>query len=380
MANWLKPAITDLYTQVLDWLKARDTDLAKGLDPAAVTVDNPEAGFLRYASANRRWEKYDGTSWGALSTSYAINADTASKWQTPRTLTLAGGVTGSVSWDGSANATITATVTQGAGSGFNADLLDGQHGAYYADIAARLGYSPVQQGTGIGQTANIVKIGWSAGGKLKATVDSSDLGALAFEGWTASYVASAIASKANDSGTYSGLNVGYATSAGNADTVDGWHRDDLRAWGNLTGKPNTISGYGITDALVYNNWGTYNINITGSSSYATSAGTAAYVTNITTAQVLAAIAGASAGDVGTHVFGTINGGGVAFGGVYAGSSIIPSGVYHTSMLALDTAGSGNSSALVTGGGYLSGSWRAMGTENHYIGTQYARATLFLRIA
>lgn len=30
----------------------------------------------------------------------------------------------------------------GAGSGINADLLDGQHGAWYADIAARLGYVP----------------------------------------------------------------------------------------------------------------------------------------------------------------------------------------------------------------------------------------------
>ena len=78
MANWIKPLITDLYTQVLDWLKDRDTDLAKGLDPAAVTVENPQAGFIRYSSANRRWEKFDGTSWAPLATSYAINADTAS--------------------------------------------------------------------------------------------------------------------------------------------------------------------------------------------------------------------------------------------------------------------------------------------------------------
>ena len=35
--------------------------------------------------------------------------------------------------------------------------------------------------------------------------------------------------------------VNYAASAGNADTVDGWHRDDLRAWGNLTGVPSTFS-------------------------------------------------------------------------------------------------------------------------------------------
>lgn len=237
MANWLKPAITDIYTQVLDWLKARDTDLAKGLDPAAVTVDNPEAGFIRYASAARRWEKFNGTSWAPLASSYAINADTASKWQTPRTVTLAGGATGSVALDGSANITLTAAIVQGPGSGLNADLLDGQHGGYYADIAARLGYTPVQQGTGIGQTSNTVKIGWSAGSKLKATVDSTDFGAIALESWVSTYFATAIAGKANDSGTYSGLNVGYATSAGNADTVDGWHRDDIRAWGNLTGKP-----------------------------------------------------------------------------------------------------------------------------------------------
>lgn len=43
--------------------------------------------------------------------------------------------------------------------------------------------------------------------------------------------------KANTSGDYPLLNVGNATSAGNADTVDGWHRDDIRAWGNLLNKP-----------------------------------------------------------------------------------------------------------------------------------------------
>lgn len=31
----------------------------------------------------------------------------------------------------------------GAGSGLDADQLDGQHGAWYADIAARLGYTPL---------------------------------------------------------------------------------------------------------------------------------------------------------------------------------------------------------------------------------------------
>lgn len=39
----------------------------------------------------------------------------------------------------------------------------------------------------------------------------------------------------------SNFSVNYAKSAGNADTVDGWHRDDIRAWGNITGKPSTFT-------------------------------------------------------------------------------------------------------------------------------------------
>ncbi|CCA91315.1 hypothetical protein [Novosphingobium sp. PP1Y] len=68
----------------------------------------------------------------------------------------------------------------GSGSGLDADLLDGQQGSYYADIPARLGYTPVQQGGGIGQGTNKIYIGWS-GARLKATVDSTDQGALVTE-------------------------------------------------------------------------------------------------------------------------------------------------------------------------------------------------------
>nr|WP_304931165.1 phage tail protein [Pseudomonas savastanoi] len=46
---------------------------------------------------------------------------------------------------------------------------------YY--LQTKLGYTPVQQGTGIGQQGNSVKIGWSSSG-LKATVDETDLGTL----------------------------------------------------------------------------------------------------------------------------------------------------------------------------------------------------------
>ena len=66
-----------------------------------------------------------------------------------------------------------------------------------AAIDAALGFTPVQQGTGVGQLTNTVRIGWSTSG-LKVTVDATDLGVfatqafvLANQGGFASYVVSA---------------------------------------------------------------------------------------------------------------------------------------------------------------------------------------------
>jgi hypothetical protein len=47
-------------------------------------------------------------------------------------------------------------------------------------IQPPLGFTPVQQGTGIGQQNNTVKLGWG-NGRLLATVDSLDLGQFVFE-------------------------------------------------------------------------------------------------------------------------------------------------------------------------------------------------------
>lgn len=85
---------------------------------------------------------------------------------------------GALFWSGN---TLWHAGNDGSGSGLDADLLDGQHGAYYTNIPARLGYTPVQAGTGVGQLANTIKIGWSAANKLKATVDVTDLGDFVFE-------------------------------------------------------------------------------------------------------------------------------------------------------------------------------------------------------
>ena len=53
-----------------------------------------------------------------------------------------------------------------------------------------LGFIPVQQGTGINQSGNTVKIGYDNNGGLLATVDNTNLGNIAFQSWVENYVSS----------------------------------------------------------------------------------------------------------------------------------------------------------------------------------------------
>ncbi|MBY4831079.1 hypothetical protein [Burkholderia dolosa] len=57
-----------------------------------------------------------------------------------------------------------------------------------ANYQPKLGYTPVQQGTGAGQGTNAVKIGWAKDGSgLRVTVDANDLGLLAFASQLSAY-------------------------------------------------------------------------------------------------------------------------------------------------------------------------------------------------
>lgn len=126
--------------------------------------------------------------------------------------TFSGGtnVSGALTLNG---AGVWSSANDGAGSGMDADLLDGQDGSWYADITGRLGYKPVQQGTGVGQLGNIVKIGW-AGTRLKATVDTTDQGNFVFD----THVLDVW--RASNDGSGSGLD---------ADMLDGKHATSF-AW------------------------------------------------------------------------------------------------------------------------------------------------------
>lgn len=117
MANWNQPSLTDTYANFLTYLKDRDVDLAKGLDPAKVTVTNPATDSIRWNSANNKWEKFNGTAWADLSATYAIAisglAGSATKLATARTLSVSIVTTAPTNptFDGQADKTLQAQLT-----------------------------------------------------------------------------------------------------------------------------------------------------------------------------------------------------------------------------------------------------------------------------
>lgn len=66
MADFATLASSTGYLALLAAISARDQDLAKGLDPAFSTVTTPQTNSVRFNSANKRWETYNGTTWVEL--------------------------------------------------------------------------------------------------------------------------------------------------------------------------------------------------------------------------------------------------------------------------------------------------------------------------
>jgi hypothetical protein len=70
MANWSNPTLTSTYTNFLAELKARDEDLALQFD--GTTSSNLANGTIRWSSTANRWQKWNGTSWAELTSTYAL--------------------------------------------------------------------------------------------------------------------------------------------------------------------------------------------------------------------------------------------------------------------------------------------------------------------
>jgi hypothetical protein len=103
MANHNLPTLTSTYANFVQEMDARMDDISIGFDPALTTVTNQATGTIRWVASTNKWEKWSGSAWGDLSTTYAIsiggNAATATK------LTNARNING-VAFDGTQNITV----------------------------------------------------------------------------------------------------------------------------------------------------------------------------------------------------------------------------------------------------------------------------------
>lgn len=73
MANWADLSVSSAYATLVQSINDRDIDAAKAFDPAKVTVSNPKTDTVRWSSASRKWEIFNGSAWVDLAQSYAIN-------------------------------------------------------------------------------------------------------------------------------------------------------------------------------------------------------------------------------------------------------------------------------------------------------------------
>lgn len=107
-ANWNLPTTASLYADVIDVFNSKLQDAALGFD---TTATNLPTNSIRWSSANLKWQKYNGSSWGDLATAYNITATAANAWSTARNLAVIGDASGTfASVNGSAPVTATLTL------------------------------------------------------------------------------------------------------------------------------------------------------------------------------------------------------------------------------------------------------------------------------
>lgn len=90
MANWSLPTEDSLYTDVLDFISYRLNDAATGF-PTTGTYLNLPNGTIRFNSTISKWEKWSGTAWADLSTTYAISISGTASNVTGTVLAIKGG-------------------------------------------------------------------------------------------------------------------------------------------------------------------------------------------------------------------------------------------------------------------------------------------------
>lgn len=111
MASHSQLSVTENYTSLLETrIEGRMQDQARMFDPATSSPTNLINNAIRWSSASNKWQKWNGTTWLDLTSTFAIsisgNSATATKLATARNI-------GGVSFDGTANIDLPGVNTAG---------------------------------------------------------------------------------------------------------------------------------------------------------------------------------------------------------------------------------------------------------------------------
>lgn len=378
MADHSKPTLTSNYTAFVDEIKGRLEDISKGFDPAKTSPTNVPVDTIRWVSSSNKWQRWNGSAWVDLASTYAISiSGSAAKLATARSIALAGGATGSASFDGSANITINVTALNPSQLSSPVPLDKGGTGAASAAQArTNLGLGTaatrdVTSGGGDVTAGRVPTVGWMGlGNPLEVMLNDGDdlnniTGANRFFAWQNAN----ILNNPTSSRWGAGLTFGWMNGEGLTQIVWGsggprwylrqrnnsssawsswveiYHSGNLPAidWNSLTGKPSTFPPSSHTHP-----WS----QVTGAPATATRWPSWGEVTG--KPNVLTAVP-TGHGGVGTYAFAGYTGGTASWGGTYSGIWLA-----NASQVKQHTVG---------------GTWRCMGSY-----ATSSAGTVFVRIA
>jgi len=86
MANWSLPTLTSTYTNFLSEVTGRDYDAATQFSIAIPS--NQPTGAIKWDTSLSRWQKWSGTAWGELATTYALTGLTVTSFSNTGNTTL----------------------------------------------------------------------------------------------------------------------------------------------------------------------------------------------------------------------------------------------------------------------------------------------------
>lgn len=125
MANWSNPTLTSIYANFRQELVDRDTDVATQF--TAGTATNVPTNAVRWNSSLNRWQKWSGSAWAELASTYALTGVTCTSFSNTGNTTLGDSSADSVTVNAATvsfpnGATASGTVTFSGSITFSTDI------------------------------------------------------------------------------------------------------------------------------------------------------------------------------------------------------------------------------------------------------------------